>query len=281
MVRPGDRKNIVAYLQEAHEVSVTRACKAIGLPKSVLYYHSVKDDSEVVQKLQELAELKPTRGFPYYFSRIRNEGKIWNHKRVKRVYDLLALNKRKRRRRRLPQRPLEALQQPTGMNYKWSMDFMHDTLANGRKIRILNIIDDYNREALAMEVDYSLSSHNLCRIMKRLIEERGKPAEVRCDNGPEFTSGNFTDFAARENVKIKYIQPGKPTQNAYIERFNRSYREDILDAYLFFSLHEVQTLTEHWRQDYNHNHPHQSLNNKSPIDYLTEKQTELHTFISN
>jgi putative transposase len=281
VVRPGYRKNIVAYLQEAHEVSVTRACKAIGLPKSVLYYHSVKDDSEVVQKLQELAELKPTRGFPYYFSRIRNEGKIWNHKRVKRVYDLLALNKRKRRRRRLPQRPLEALQQPTGMNYKWSMDFMHDTLANGRKIRILNIIDDYNREALAMEVDYSLSSHSLCRIMKRLIEERGKPAEVRCDNGPEFTSGNFTDFAARENVQIKYIQPGKPTQNAYIERFNRSYREDILDAYLFFSLQEVQTLTEHWRQDYNQNHPHQSLNNRSPIDYLTEKQTELHTFISN
>lgn len=281
MVRPGDRKNIVAYLQEAHEVSVTRACKAIGLPKSVLYYQSVKDDSEVVQKLQELAELKPTRGFPYYFSRIRNEGKIWNHKRVKRVYDLLALNKRKRRRRRLPQRPLEALQQPTGMNFKWSMDFMHDTLANGRKIRILNIIDDYNREALAMEVDYSLSSHSLCRIMKRLIEERGKPAEVRCDNGPEFTSGNFTDFAARENVQIKYIQPGKPTQNAYIERFNRSYREDILDAYLFFSLQEVQTLTEHWRQDYNQNHPHQSLNNRSPIDYLTEKQTELHTFISN
>ena len=272
MVRPGDRKNIVAYLQEAHEVSVTRACKAIGLPKSVFYYESVRDDSEVVQKLQDLAELKPTRGFPYYFSRIRNEGKIWNHKRVKRVYDLLALNKRKRRRRRLPQRPLEALQQPSGLNYKWSMDFMHDTLANGRKIRILNIIDDYNREALAMEVDYSLSSHSLCRIMKRLIEEKGKPVEVRCDNGPEFTSGNFTDFAAKENFQIKYIQPGKPTQNAYIERFNRSYREDILDAYLFFSLQEVQALTEDWRQDYNQNHPHQSLNNRSPLDYLTEKQ---------
>ena len=158
---------------------------------------------------------------------------------------------------------------------------MHDTLANGRKIRILNIIDDYNREALAMEVDYSLSSHSLCRVMKRLIEERGKPLEVRCDNGPEFISGNFTDFALQEDLQINYIQPSKPTQNAFIERFNRSYREDILDAFLFFSLGEVRNLTEDWRQDYNQFHPHQSLNHKSPIDYSTEKQKQNHTFISN
>ena len=274
---------MVVYAKETHKISIRKACGCFGLSYSVMYYKKRIDsqDDLIREELRLLAEQEHTWGFWTMRYRLKNMGFWWNHKRIYRIYTSMNLNLRSKRKKRLPARVKEPLLRPIYPNVTWSMDFMHDTLANGRKIRILNIIDDYNREALAMEVDYSLSSHNLCRIMKRLIEERGKPAEVRCDNGPEFTSGNFTDFAARENVQIKYIQPGKPTQNAYIERFNRSYREDILDAYLFFSLQEVQTLTEHWRQDYNHNHPHQSLNNKSPIDYLTEKQTELHTFISN
>jgi putative transposase len=132
----------------------------------VYYYASVKDDKAVIEKLSGLAESKPSRGFPYYFGRIRNEGLVWNHKRVKRLDDLLRLNKRKNRLRRLPQRLLGALQQLPATNITWSMDFMHDTLANGRKIRVFNVIDDYNREVIAMNVDYSHLGHSLCKVLE-------------------------------------------------------------------------------------------------------------------
>lgn len=270
MVKPGDRRQIVTYLGETYQVSVTRACTTLGVSKSVLYYRRVKDDSQVIEKLRELAEKKPTRGFRYYYGRLRNEGCAWNHKRVKRVYRLLNLNLRRRHRRRLPQRPLRALEKPSAANATWSMDFMHDTLFNGRKVRIFNLIDDYNREAIEMEADYSHSAVSVCRILERAIKEKGTPKEIRCDNGPEFISTQLAKYAEEKGITLRFIQPGKPTQNAYVERFNRSYREDVLDAYLFFSLSELKTLTEEWRMDYNQNHPHQSLKNTSPINYLKQ-----------
>ena len=268
MVRPAARRELVAYLQQSHQVSVSRACKATGIRKSVFYYRSKKDDSAIIEALSNLAEQKPTRGFPYYFNRLRNEGHFWNHKRVKRVYNLMNLNLRRKHRRRLPQRVGSALEQAPNPNQTWSLDFMHDTLMNGRKVRILNIIDDYNRQALAMEVDYSHSGISVCRTLERIFHDRGRPAELRSDNGPEFLSAIYTDFCEKHNVKIRYIKPGKPMQNGFVERFNRSYREDILDAYLFASIEELRDLTWQFQQDYNQNHPHQSLNNLSPIEYL-------------
>jgi putative transposase len=268
VVAPGDRKNVAAYLHEAFEISITRACSTIGLPKSVYYYKSVKDDTQVIAKLQELAQKKPTRGFPYYFQRLRNEGHIWNHKKVKRVYNQLQLNIRRKHKRRLPQRLKEPLHVPHATNHIWSMDFMHDTLLNGRKVRILNIIDDFNRQALCIDADYSHSGISVSRALNRLAEQHGKPIQIRCDNGPEFLSYALADYCTKQNITLKYIQPGKPTQNAYIERFNRSYREDILDAYLFEGLEELRDLSWEWMNDYNQNHPHQSLNHLSPLKYL-------------
>jgi putative transposase len=272
VVKPGDRRNIAAYLKEAHQVSITRACNLTGLPKSMYYYQSIKDDTVVVAKLNELVEAKPTRGFPYYYRRIRNEGLKWNHKKVKRVYDKMKLNIRRKHKRRLPQRSLAALCQPAFANHTLSMDFMHDSLTNGRKVRILNIIDDYNREALAVEADYSHSGYTVVRAIEQIIEFRGKPAEIRCDNGPEFLSHVLVDYCNNKGIKLKYIQPGKPTQNAYIERFNRSFREDILDAYLFESLAQLKELSLNWMNEYNELHPHQSLNNMSPLNYLKINQ---------
>jgi putative transposase len=268
VVRPAARREIVAYLQVSHQVSVSRACKATGIRKSVYYYRSRKDDSAVIDALSNLAEQKPTRGFPYYFNRLRNEGHTWNHKRVKRVYNLMNLNIRRKRRRRLPQRVGGALEQAPRPNQTWSLDFMHDTLMNGRKVRILNIIDDYNRQALAMDVDFSHSGMSVCRVLERLFAEHGFPSELRSDNGPEFLSGIYTDFCEKHQLKIRYIKPGKPMQNGFVERFNRSYREDILDAYLFASIEELRDLTWQFQQDYNQNHPHQALNNLSPIAFL-------------
>jgi putative transposase len=268
VVKPGDRKNIAAYLEDTHQVSVTRACKVVGLPKSMYYYQSVKDDTEVINKLTVLAELKPTRGFPYYYRRIRNEGIVWNHKRVKRVYDKLKLNLRRKRKRRLPQRLKGTLCQPMNINLTWSMDFMHDTLTNGRKIRVLNIIDDYNREALAIQADYSHSGYSVVKTIAQVSEWRGKPTEIRCDNGPEFLSQVLVAYCNNNGIALKYIQPGKPTQNAYIERFNRSFREDILDAYLFESMYQLREKCQKWMIEYNELHPHKSLNNMSPLKYL-------------
>ena len=268
MVRPAARRELVAYLQMSHQVSVSRACKATGIQKSVFYYRSKKDDSSVIEALSSLVEQKPTRGFPYYFNRLRNAGQPWNRKRVKRVYNLMNLNLRRKHKRRLPQRVGSALVQAPRPNQTWSLDFMHDTLMNGRKVRILNIIDDYNRQALAMEVDYSHSGISVCRTLERVFEEYGHPAELRSDNGPEFLSAVYTDFCEKKNIGIKYIKPGKPMQNGFVERFNRSYREDILDAYLFSTIEELRDLTWEFQQDYNQHHPHQSLNNLSPIEYL-------------
>lgn len=272
MVSSADRKKTTAYLHSTYEISISRACKTIGFPKSVYYYTSIKDDSEVIEKLEGLVQVKPTRGFPYYFNRLRNEGYGWNHKKVKRVYNALGLNIRRKHKRRLPMRIQMPLNVPDNANYSWSMDFMHDTLSNGRKVRILNIIDDYNRQALCVEADYSHSGISVSHALTRLITLHGKPIQIRCDNGPEFISHALADYCQNQHIKLQYIQPGKPTQNAYIERFNRSFREDILDAYLFSTLQELQELSWEWMNDYNQNHPHQSLNYQSPLQYLELNQ---------
>lgn len=230
------------------------------------YYKSIskRDDQPVIDKLDKLAEDHSTRGFDNYFGRIRSEGLKWNHKRVKRIYNLMGLNLRRKRKKRLPERVKEPLQQPESINQIWSMDFMSDALTTGRKVRVLNLIDDFNREALAIEVDSSLPAERVIRVLDQVIFWRGKPEAIRVDNGPEFISHAFADFCKRNEIKIQYIQPGKPVQNAYIERFNRTFREDILDAYLFKSIKELRILSQDWMQDYNANHPHKSLGGKSP-----------------
>ena len=232
------------------------------------YYKSKKDDSLVIDKLTELADKKPTRGFDEYFNRIREEGIKWNRKRVLRVYRMMGLKFRRKRKRRLPSRVKEPLFVPSRLNHTWSMDFMSDSLSYGRKVRILNIIDDFNREALAVEPDYSYPGEKVVDILNEIIFFRGKPSAIRVDNGPEFISKYFVDWCVNYNIEIKYIQPGKPMQNAYIERFNRLYREDILDAYIFESLDQLKELSIDWVNDYNQYHPHSSLRNKSPINYL-------------
>jgi len=238
------------------------------VPRAMWYYRSQKDDSTVEQKLKELSEQFPTKGFWQYYGRIRNEGLKWNHKRVKRIYNKLKLNLRRKRKRRLPLRAKQSLQLPEQINHTWSMDFMADSLESGRKFRTFNLIDDYNREALAIEIDTSLSGERITRVLAQTIDWRGKPLEIRSDNGPEFLSQAITSFCLEHNITLRYIQPGKPTQNAYIERFNKTYRQDVLDAYIFQSLDQVRQITEQWMEDYNQKHPHQSLQGMSPCAYI-------------
>jgi putative transposase len=234
----------------------------------MFYYSHRRDDSAVISKLEELAEKLPTRGFDEYFGRIRNEGIKWNHKRVRRVYRMMKLNLRRKHKRRIPTRIKEPLSVPNGLNHCWSLDFMSDALVYGRKVRVLNAIDDFNREVLTVGVDYSMPAERVIELLKQIIAIRGCPKKIRVDNGPEFISQAFKDWCASNGIQIQYIQPGKPMQNGYIERLNRLFREDVLDAYLFETLEDVRILADQWMDDYNKNHPHSALGGLSPIAYV-------------
>jgi len=239
----------------------------MSLDRSMFYYVSVKNDCEVENKLIEFSEKLPNRGFPEYFKRIRKEGKIWNHKRVRRIYRKLGMAKRKKYKRRIPNPIKQPLLQPLEMNLTWSMDFMSDTLESGRKFRTFNVIDDCNREALLIEPDYSFPSIKVIDLLKNLIDFHGKPENIRTDNGTEFISHVFENFCSENKINHIKIQKGKPTQNGYIERFNRSYRQGVLDAFVFERLLQVRNETEGWREDYNENHPHKSLANNTPHEF--------------
>jgi putative transposase len=262
----------VNYIHQQHDYSIARACKLIDLPRSQYYYTSRKDDSQVIAKLEELSIKKPMEGQNKMYYRIRNEGIKWNHKRIERVYRVMGLNKRRKTRRRLPARVKTPLQAPALANEMWSMDFMHDTLIYGRKFRVLNIIDDYNQEALVSEAYFSISSQRVINILERMVIEHGHPKSIRVDNGPEFIANAMFEWCNERAIHLHYIQPGKPTQNAYIERFNRSLREAVLDANLFVDLTQTQALLDEFKYDYNYHRPHESLGNISPINYKL-KQT--------
>ena len=231
------------------------------------YYQPCKDDSAVIEKLNSLAEKKPMEGQDMFYKRIRREGIIWNHKRIERVYRLMGLNKKKRARKRIPARVKEALFVPAMPNEKWSMDFMSDRLMNGRRFRVLNIIDDYNREILKIEPYFSITSLKVIEILKRLVLENRKPLAIRVDNGPEFIAQVLRTWCQDNNIDLQFIQPGRPMQNGYVERFNRSYRQDVLDANLFANLAQVKELSDEFEEDYNYHRPHESLGDLAPVEY--------------
>ncbi len=232
------------------------------------YYESVKNDTDVEERLRYYAEKLPTRGCPEYTKRIRREGYGWNHKRIERVYSKLGMNNRRKKvKRRIPNPEKQALLQPIAENITWSADFMQDRLENGRKVRVLNVIDDYNREALLCEVSYSFPSERVVELLEQLIEWYGKPVNIRTDNGTEFIAKAFEGFCKNSSINHVRIQKGKPMQNGYVERFNRTFREDVLDAIIFEDLNQMRGFIETWMEDYNNHHPHDSLADHPPIEF--------------
>ena len=228
------------YLIQLYQVSIRRVCLLLSFCRSMWYYESKRDDKEVIEKLSELAEEHPTRGFDSYFGRIRLQGYGWNRKRVLRVYRQMKLGLRRKYKKRLVVPVQDPLEVPATPNHTWSADFMSDALADGRKIRVFNVTDDFNREALAIEAGLSFPAERVLRVFEILEEEYGLPKNLRVDNGPEFIANKFKAWCEKKQIRIKYIQPGKPVQNAYIERFNRTYREELLDQHLFLSLADVR-----------------------------------------
>lgn len=243
---------------------------------SYQYQNKPKDDSGIQDALTSVIDKHPSIGFWQSFHRLRNRGLAWNHKKVRRVYRQMKLNIRRRAKKRLPERVKQPLVIPSGPNQTWSIDFMSDALTDGRKFRLLNVLDDFNRESLAVEVDTSLPSLRVLRVLDRLIHERTTPSTIRVDNGPEFISHILQQWCDEHKITLQYIQPGRPMQNAYIERKNGSMRRELLNTYLFSSLAEVRIMAEEWRIDYNEERPHKALRYLSPVKYAEQKATTLH-----
>lgn len=230
-------------------------------------------DSAWIELLGPLVERHPGIGFDKAYHRIRHKGNVVNKKKLYRIYTAMGLNIRRRKRKRLPARVKQALFVPDGPNKVWSMDYMHDSLWDGKPFRVHNIVDDFNRQALRIEPDTSLAAERVVRVLNQLKESRGVPAMIRVDNGPELVSIKL-DLWCRENgVTLAFIQPGKPTQNAFIERFNRTLRTEVLNAYVFRTIRVVREHMDTFLLDYNHHRPHEGVGNRTHIQHQIITQT--------
>lgn len=252
-------------------VTIKLACMAFGISQTC-YRYKAKLDAEndiIADWLIRLTNNQRNWGFGLCFLYLRNvKGFKWNHKRVYRIYRELELNLRIKPRQRLVREKPLPLAVPTAINQCWSMDFMHDQLADGRTIRLFNVIDDFNREGLGIEVDFSLPSERVIRTLDRIIEWRGAPHSIRCDNGPEYISAVTSAWAEKQGIRIDFIQPGHPQQNAYVERYNRTVRYDWLAHHLFETLEEIQEFATNWLWTYNHERPNMALGGITPKQKL-------------
>jgi putative transposase len=253
--------------------SIRMACLTFSISQTCYRYESkfASDNALVADWLLRLTDNQRNWGFGLCFLYLRNvRGFHWNHKRVYRIYRELELNLRIKPKKRLKREKPEPLKVPSAINDVWSMDFMHDQLTDGRSIRFFNVIDDFNREGLCIDVDLSLPSERVIRSLNQIIEWRGKPNTIRCDNGPEYISAKLIAWADRNAIVIQYIQPGNPQQNAYVERYNRTVRYDWLNQHLFTSVQEVQYYATKWLWHYNNERPNMALGGFTPKQKLLQ-----------
>jgi len=266
-------------LANYEKVSFRQACRTFNLSTSVYRRTRVKkvDDLFLHELIIKEAENHPTWGFWKIFHRVRMEGITVNHKRLYRLYREANLHLRRKTRKRVPLRIKQPLLQPLMPNINWSMDFMRDTLWAGKPFRTFNIIDDFNREVLNITVSKSITCKRVVDELNKLTEWRGLPQSIRVDNGPEFIAQTLRDWCDHPDRKIDlvFIQKGKPSQNGYIERFNRTFREDILDSYLFDAVEQAQEFANQWIWMYNNERPHESIQNLPPRQFLL-KYGKLH-----
>ena len=271
MVKPSQRKEMAKAAIAQYRVTISLACRIFRVSETCYRYSAkLSDDNAVIADwLIRLTHNQRNWGFGLCFLFLRNvKGYKWNHKRVYRIYRELELNLRIKPRKRLVREKPAALAVPDAINEVWSMDFMHDQLSDGRSYRLFNVIDDFNREGLAIDVDMSLPAERVKRSLDQIIEWRGKPKRIRSDNGPEYISHTLAEWAKQNGIELMFIQPGNPQQNAYVERFNRTVRYDWLGHYLFESIEEVQHQATNWLWTYNHERPNMGLGGITPKQNL-------------
>jgi putative transposase len=253
------------------KLNIRQSCEAFDISQTCYRYEAKLSDENalIADLLVRLTHNQRNWGFGLCFLYFRNvKGYGWNHKRVYRIYCELELNMRIKPKKRIVREKPEPLAQPAAINQSWSMDFMHDQLQSGRNFRLFNVIDDFNREGLAIDVDFSLPSERVIRSLDQIIEWRGKPKAIRCDNGPEYISHKLHAWADKHAIRLEYIQPGNPQQNAYVERYNRTVRYDWLAQYLFESIEEVQDHATKWLWTYNNERPNMGIGGITPMQKL-------------
>ena len=256
-------------MREATRISERRACWLVGLSRSVLNYESKEQpaDAQLKARLVELAGERRRFGYRRLHALVRREGIQANHKRIYRIYSEAGLAVKRRRKRHGVAVERQALERPAGPNQVWSMDFVSDALANGRRIKVLTIVDDFSKEAVDLVVDFGISGHYVTRVLDQAARFRGYPKAIRTDQGPEFTGTALDQWACRHGVELKLIQAGKPTQNAFIESFNGRFRDECLNDHWFTSLAEARILISAWRRDYNQQRPHSALDYQTPAEF--------------
>jgi len=268
---PSARRKLAQTAVGLGRLSIRAACDAFHISESCYrYLPKLRDtNAEIADWLLKITENQRNWGFKLCFLYLRNvKGFGWNHKRVYRIYRKLELNLRIKPKKRLKRDVPVTLQVPERSNHCWSMDFMHDQLSDGRSFRTFNVLDDFNREGLGIEVDFSLPAIRVVRALDQIIEWRGKPCSIRCDNGPEYVSALLHDWAEKRGIRLLFIQPGQPQQNAYIERYNRTVRYDWLSQHLFTSIEEVQVTATEWLWTYNNQRPNMAIGGITPIQKL-------------
>ena len=259
-------------MREAIAISERRACQLVGLSRTVLHYESKAqpENEQLKARLVELAGERRRFGYRRLHALIRREGVQANHKRIYRLYSDAGLSVRRRKWRHGVAVERQGLERPTGPNQVWSMDFVSDALANGRRIKVLTIVDDFSKEAIDLAVDFGISGHYVTRVLDQAARFRGYPKAIRTDQGPEFTGRALDQWACQHGVQLKLIQAGKPTQNAFIESFNGRFRDECLNDHWFTSLPQARILIAAWRRDYNQHRPHSALNYQTPAEFAAE-----------
>ena len=257
----------------ASRTTIRHACSTFGISETCYRATATRapENAIIADWLLRLTTAYRTWGFGLCYLHLRNVKHFpWNHKRVYRIYRMLELNLRIKPRRRLVRAAPQPLAVPTAINQTWSMDFMHDQLRDGRSFRLFNVLDDHNREGLGIDVDLSLPAARVIRALDRIIAWRGRPQTIRCDNGPEYVSHAVQQWAKRRCIQLAFIQPGKPQQNAYVERFNRTVRYDWLAQQLFLTIAEVQDAATEWLWTYNNERPNMALGGITPAQRLAQ-----------
>lgn len=266
---------MAVYAIATQGVSIALACRAFGLSQRCFRYQRILscENAEIADWLLALTNARRNWGFGLCFLYLRNvKGFGWNHKRVYRIYCELELKLRIKPKKRLKRDRPDPLSVPDSPNQVWSMDFMADQLWNGKSFRTLNVLDDFNREGLAIEVDFSLPSARVVRALDQIIQWRGRPAMIRVDNGPEYLSETLVSWASKHQITLSYIQPGKPQQNAYVERYNRTVRNEWLGTHIFHTIQEVQNHATQWLWTYNNDRPNMGIGGLTPAMKLNQHQ---------
>ena len=252
---------------ETFTATQRKACELANISRSSYRYRpETEKDEKLKEKLTHLAHQKPRYGYRRLGILLRREGEVVNHKRLFRVYRAAGLSVRRKKRKRLVRVGLPA-SLATRPNQQWSMDFVHDRMANGRSMRVLTIVDTFTRECLALEVDTSLPSRRVTRVLDSVVADRGRPERIRMDNGSELTSRHFLSWGIDHRIELNHIEPGKPVQNAFIESFNGRLRDECLNTSWFRNLWDARRRIAAWRIEYNQERPHSSLNYRTPHEF--------------